>query len=238
MNSRRIKKVLISIVVIFLVLSVSYKIYDSRFDGHQTRDGVFEYNDYVYKRLQWSDGYYVRDDINEKIGDITPGVFEVLTNDKLCIYDFCNDEDNTFLAVLTENEYGYFHVCYRSDMILPELNEDNVKSLEIIPRSLDGSRTLFNLDFTMNDVESISYISDKDLISKILSDCEKDTTLKLSEDNFDLELLKNESYYIIANFNNADEKLCCLVGVLEVEDRVINLKYTRQPHKVDSVFRW
>ena len=50
MKSKRIKKVLISIVVIFLVLSVSYKIYDSKFEGHQARNGVFKYNDYVYKR--------------------------------------------------------------------------------------------------------------------------------------------------------------------------------------------
>ena len=88
MKSKRIKKVLISIVVIFLVLSVSYKIYDSKFEGHQARNGVFKYNDYVYKRLQWSDGYYIRDDINKKIGDITPGVFEILTGDKWYIYDF------------------------------------------------------------------------------------------------------------------------------------------------------
>ena len=238
MKSKRIKKVLISIAIIFLVLSVSYKIYDSTFEGHQTRDGVFEYNNNVYKRLQWSEGYYIRDDINEKIGDITPGLFEILTGDKWYIYDFHNDEDNTFLAVLTENQYDYFHVCYRSDVVLPELNEENVKSLEIIPKSLDDSEGLFNFDFTMNDVEAISYISDKDSIGKILSDSENDKVLELSEDEFDCKLSKGESYYIIANFNNADEKLCSLVGVLEVEDRVINLKYTRQPYKVDSVFRW
>ena len=146
--------------------------------------------------------------------------------------------DNTFLAVLTENQYDYFHVCYRSDVILPELNEDNVKFLEIIPKYINEDEPLFNFDFTMNYVDSVSYISDRNLIGRILSDCEKDTTLELSEDEFDCKLSKGESYYIIAIFNNADEKLCYLVGVLEVEDRVINLKYTRQPHKVDSVFRW
>ena len=104
MKSKRVKKALISIVVIILVLSVSYKIYDSSFEGHHTRDGVFEYNGYVYKRLQWSDGYYVRDTVNEKTGNITPDIFELLTDDELYIYDFCNDEDNTFLAVLTENQ--------------------------------------------------------------------------------------------------------------------------------------
>ena len=238
MKSQRIKKVLISITVIFLVLSVSYKIYDSTFEGHQTRDGVFEYNNNVYKRLQWSEGYYIRDDINEKIGDITPGLFEILTGDKWYIYDFHDDEDNTFLAVLTENQYDYFHVCYRSDVILPEPDEDNVKSLEIIPKSIDDNEPLFNFDFTMNDVASIAYISDRNLISKILSDYEKDTTLELSEDDFDCELSEGESYYIIANLNGADERLCYLVGVLEADDEVINLKYTRQPHKVDSVFRW
>lgn len=237
MKFKIIKKVLISIVVIFLVLTVSYKIYDSRFEGHQTRDGVFEYNDYVYKRLYVSDGYYVRDTINEKIGNITPDIFELLTNDELYIYDFCNDEDNKFLAVLTEKQYDYFHVCYRSDVILPELNEDNVKSLEIIPRSVNEGEPLFNLDFTMNDVTSIAYISDRDLISKILSDREE-TTLSLTEDEFDCELSKDESYYIIASFNNADERLCCLVGVIYVNDDGINLEYTRQPHKADSVFRW
>ena len=123
-------------------------------------------------------------------------------------------------------------------MILPELKEDNVKSLEIIPRSLDGNITLFNLDFTMNDVESITYISNRDLISKVLFDCEKDTTLELSKDDFDCELLKDESYYIIANYNDTYKKLCSLVGILDVEDEVINLEYTRRPHKVDSVFRW
>ena len=238
MKFKIIKKVLISMVVIFLVLTVSYKIYDSRFEGHQTRDGVFEYNDYVYKRLHVSDGYYVRDDINERIGDITPDLYDILTDDKSYIYDFCNDKDNTFLAVLTENQYDYFHVCYRSDVILPELNEDNVKSLEIIPKYINEDEPLFNFDFTMNYVDSVSYISDRNLIGRILSDCEKDTTFELSEDEFDCKLSKGESYYIIANFNNADEKLCSLVGVLEIEDRVINLKYTRQPHKVDSVFRW
>lgn len=237
MKSKRIKKVLFSIAVIFLVLTVSYKFYDSRFEGHQTRDGVFEYNDYVYKRLQWSDGYYVRDTINEKIGNITPDIFELLTNDELYIYDFCNDEDNKFLAVLTEKQYDYFHVCYRSDVILPEINEANVKSLEIIPRSVNEGEPLFNLDFTMNDVTSIAYISDRDLISKILSDREE-TTLSLTEDEFDCELSKDESYYIIASFNNADERLCCLVGVIYVNDDGINLEYTRQPHKADSVFRW
>lgn len=238
MKSKWMKKTLISIVVIILVLSVSYKIYDSRFEGHYTRDGVFEYNDYVYKRLQWSDGYYVRNTINEKIGNITPDIFELLTDDELYIYDFCNDEDNTFLAVLTENQYGYFHVCYKSDLILPELNEDNVKSLEIIPRSPEDNEVLFNLDFTMNDVSSIAYISDRNLIGKILSDCKEETTLSLSEDDFDCELAEGESYYIIASFNNTDEKLCCLVGILDVKDGIINLEYKRQPHKVDSVFRW
>ena len=238
MKSKRIKKVLISIAIIFLVLSVSYKIYDSTFEGHQTRDGVFEYNNNVYKRLQWSEGYYIRDDINEKIGDITPGLFEILTGDKWYIYDFRNDKDNTFLAVLTENQYDYFHVCYRSDVILPELNEDNVKSLEIIPRSSDDSDGLFNFDFTMNDVGPIAYIVDRDLISKILSDCEKDKVLELSEDEFDCELSDGESYYIIATFKESDEKLCSLVGILDVKDGMINLEYTRQPHKVDSVFRW
>ena len=238
MNFKIIKKVLISIAIIFLVLTVSYKIYDSTFEGHQTRDGVFEYNDYVYKRLHVSDGYYVRDGINEKIGDITPDLYDILTDDKSYIYDFRNDMDNTFLAVLTENQYDYFHVCYRSDVILPELNEDNVKFLEIIPKYINEDEPLFNFDFTMNYVDSVSYISDRNLIGRILSDCEKDTTLELSEDEFDCKLSKGESYYIIAIFNNADEKLCYLVGVLEVEDRVINLKYTRQPHKVDSVFRW
>ncbi len=235
MKSKWMKKTLISIVVIILVLSVSYKIYDSRFEGHYTRDGVFEYNDYVYKRLQWSDGYYVRNTINEKIGDITPNLFEILTNDKSYIYNFHNDEDNTFLAVLTEKQYDYFHVCYRSDMILPKLNEDNVKSLEIIPRD---NEALFNLDFTMNDVSSIAYISDRNLIGKILSDCKEETTLSLSEDDFDCELAEGESYYIIANFNDTDETLCCLVGVIYAKDGVINLEYTRSPHKVDSVFRW
>lgn len=238
MKFKIIKKVLISIAIIFLVLTVSYKIYDSTFEGHQTRDGVFEYNDYVYKRLHVSDGYYVRDGINEKIGDITPDLYDILTDDKSYIYDFRNDMDNTFLAVLTENQYDYFHVCYRSDVILPELNEDNVKFLEIIPKYINEDEPLFNFDFTMNYVDSVSYISDRNLIGRILSDCEKDTTLELSEDEFDCKLSKGESYYIIAIFNNADEKLCYLVGVLEVEDRVINLKYTRQPHKVDSVFRW
>ena len=238
MKSKRIKKVLISIVVIFLVLSVSYKIYDSKFEGHQARNGVFKYNDYVYKRLQWSDGYYIRDDINKKIGDITPGLFEILTGDKWYIYDFCNDEDNDFLAVLTENQYDYFHVCYRSDVILPELNEDNVKSLEIIPKSPDDSEPLFNFDFTMNNVESVYYISDRNLIGKILSDCEIDATLALSADDLDCELLNDESYYIIANFKDTDEKLCSLVGVLYVKDNGLTLEYTRQPHKVDSIFRW
>lgn len=238
MKSKRIKKVLILIAIIFLVLSVSYKIYDSTFEGHQTRDGVFEYNNNVYKRLQWSEGYYIRDDINEKIGDITPGLFEILTGDKWYIYDFHNDEDNTFLAVLTEKQYDYFHVCYRSDLILPELNEDNVKSLEIIPRSLYDSEALFNLDFTMNDIASIAYIGDRDLIGKILSDSEEETTLSLSEDDFDCKLSKGENYYIIAEFRDADEKLCCLVGIIYVNDKGINLEYTRQPHKADSVFRW
>lgn len=238
MKSKRIKKVLILIAIIFLVLSVSYKIYDSTFEGHQTRDGVFEYNNNVYKRLQWSEGYYIRDDINEKIGDITPGLFEILTGDKWYIYDFHNDEDNTFLAVLTENQYDYFHVCYRSDVVLPELNKENVKSLEIIPKSLDDSEGLFNFDFTMNDVEAISYIGDRDLIGKILSDSEEETTLSLSEDDFDCKLSKGENYYIIAEFRDADEKLCCLVGIIYVNDKGINLEYTRQPYKVDSVFRW
>ena len=238
MKSKRIKKVLISIVSVILVLSASYKVYDSGFEGHQTRDGVFEYNGYVYKRLQWSDGYYVRDTVNEKIGDITPDIFELMTNDELYIYDFCNDEDNKFLAVLTEKQYDYFHVCYRSDLILPELNEDNVKSLEIIPRSLYDSEALFNLDFTMNDIASIAYIGDRDLIGKILSDSEEETTLSLSEDDFDCNLSKGENYYIIADFRDADEKLCCLVGIIYVNDKGINLEYTRQPQKADSVFRW
>jgi hypothetical protein len=90
----------------------------------------------------------------------------------------------------------------------------------------------------MNNVESISYIDSRDLIGKVLSDCEKDTTLELSEDDFDCELSDGESYYIIASFNNTDEKLCCLVGILDVKDGIINLEYKRQPHKVDSVFRW
>ena len=196
MKSKYMKKALISIAVIMLVLTASYKIYDSTFEGHQTRDGIFEYNDYVYKRLHISDGYYVRDDINEKIGDITPGLYDILTGDKRYIYDFRNDKDDTFLAVLTKNQYDYFHVCYRSDMILPELNEDNVKSLEIIPRSINEGESLFNFDFTMNDVEAIFYISDKALIGKILSDCEKDKTLELSEDDFDCELS------IILNLHN------------------------------------
>lgn len=238
MKSKRIKKVLISIVLIFLILSVSYKIYDSRFEGYHTKDGVFEYNDYVYKRLQWSQGYYIRDDINEKIGDITPCLYDILTDDKWYIYNFCNDEDNTFLAVLTENQYDYFYVCYRSDVILPELNNNNVKSLEIIPRSVNDGEPLFNFDFTMNDVEAISYISDKDLIGKILSDCEEETTLSLSENDFDCNLSKGENYYVIANFNDADEALCFLVGVIYVNNEAIILEYTRQPHKVDSVFRW
>ena len=123
-------------------------------------------------------------------------------------------------------------------MVLPELNKENVKSLEIIPRSSDDSDGLFNFDFTMNYVEPIAYIVDRNLISKILSDCEKDKVLELSEDEFNCELSDGESYYIIATFKESDEKLCSLVGILDVKDGMINLKYTRQPHKVDSVFRW
>ena len=241
MKSKRIKKVLISIAVIFLVLSVSYKIYDSRFEAHQTRDGVFEYNDYVYKRLEWLDGYYVRNAVNDKIGNITPDFFGMLTDDKWYIYDFCNDEDNKFLAVKTKNQWGYFHVCYRSDMILPEVNESNINSLEIIPGARDDKYEnggLFNNDFTMNEAETVYTITDRNLIKEIMSDYQEDSKKELSSEYIDYEFSEDQVYYVITSFKEAPEELCFLVGTVYAEKDKLTLGYSKTPFGSDSIFYW
>lgn len=237
------KKIFNFFIVIFvcILISVSLCISSRKYSAYSIIDifpnsnghrAIIYYDNNTYAQLQEYSGYYVWDVANTKpLGQIKPDLFVKLFHKELYIYAY-NDAENYFLTVSLNNindGNSKTRKFYRDDITLPNVRSNTIKSIEIVSRG----KKLFNPDCSMNNCKSDVTITDSNIIEKIVENMESSRITEFKKMYFDDTLRADRSYYVLATFKNAPEKLCFLIGGLKFLDDTAVIWYEQEPDDIE-----